>query len=315
MSTASNSRLSSRYFKNRHDLDLMLDLLIKARSQSDDWRYMHIGEMLWNFFMVQCHLDPTQFIRLWFDGPELVGYAILGEDPLFDFQVLPAYEWQGIEEDAMAWAESLLTTLRYQDAQRWGGHLVSGSRQDNPQRRAFLEKHGFIGGGKFSEVNMIRSLDGAIEALTLPEGFRLGSMDMETDVAERAAVQHDVWQPWSVGEVSREDYLRFMQLPYYQPDLDIVAITPQGTMVSYVNGWNDPLNKIGDLGPVGAREAYRHKGLTRAVLSECMRRMQTQGMEKVCVSTTHTNEPAIRLYESVGFRIVNRYIEYTREPG
>jgi hypothetical protein len=37
-----------------------------------------------------------------------------------------------------------------------------------------------------------------------------------------------------------------------------------------------------------------------------------RGMECVTVSTGVTNEAARRLYESVGFRIVNQYIEYVK---
>jgi ribosomal protein S18 acetylase RimI-like enzyme len=83
-------------------------------------------------------------------------------------------------------------------------------------------------------------------------------------------------------------------------------------VAAYVNGWLDPVNKIGDFGPVGAREAYRRQGLTRAVLLECMRRMKARGMDRVCVSTGEPNAAARGLYESVGFRIVNRYVEYAR---
>jgi ribosomal protein S18 acetylase RimI-like enzyme len=94
----------------------------------------------------------------------------------------------------------------------------------------------------------------------------------------------------------------------------VVAVAPDGVIAAYVNGWIDPLNRIGDFGPLGALPAYRRQGLTRAVLQECLRRMQRRGMERVSVSTGVSNTPAIRLYESVGFRIVNKYLEYVK-PG
>jgi ribosomal protein S18 acetylase RimI-like enzyme len=55
------------------------------------------------------------------------------------------------------------------------------------------------------------------------------------------------------------------------------------------------------------------QGLTRAVLLEGLRRMQAYGMDRVCVSTGVSNTPALRLYESIGFKVVNRYLEYIRE--
>ncbi len=76
--------------------------------------------------------------------------------------------------------------------------------------------------------------------------------------------------------------------------------------------WLDPVNKVGDFGPVGARPAYRRQGLTRAVLLECLRRMKARGMDRVCASTGEGNTAARGLYESVGFRIVDSYVEYKR---
>jgi ribosomal-protein-alanine N-acetyltransferase len=56
-----------------------------------------------------------------------------------------------------------------------------------------------------------------------------------------------------------------------------------------------------------AREAHRRRALTRAVLTEDLRRMRALGMSRVCVSTGESNMPALRLYESLGFTVVNHY--------
>jgi mycothiol synthase len=311
-------RLTSRYYKNEDDLQQMLELLMEARSQTDDWRYAHVGDLLFWFFMVACHLNPREHILLWHAGGKLVGYAILGEDPTFDCQVLPEYAWQGIEDEAITWAEKRIAELCKADAQMWGGKLVSGSRQDDAQRIAFLERHGFQIGGEFSEVNMLCSLDRTIPAAVVPAGYQVRAVgdspegNSPGEISNRAAVQREVWQPWTVGNVTDEDYAYFMRLPGYQRDLDVVAVTPDGIIAAYVNGWIDPVNKIGDFGPLGARPAYRRMGLTRAVLLECLRRMQAYGMNRVSVSTGVANTAAICLYESVGFKIVNQYLEYVK---
>jgi mycothiol synthase len=70
------------------------------------------------------------------------------------------------------------------------------------------------------------------------------------------------------GNGSDEDYARLMKLPGYQRELDLVSVAPDGAMAAYVNGWIDPINRIVDFGPVGARPAYRRKGLTRAFCSK-----------------------------------------------
>jgi mycothiol synthase len=103
-----------------------------------------------------------------------------------------------------------------------------------------------------------------------------------------------------------------MRLPGYRAGLDIVTVSPEGEIAAYVNGWIDPVNQIGDFGPVGARQAYRRRGLTRAALLEGLRRMKDLGMSRVCISTGVNNLAAKQLYESIGFKIENKYLDYVR---
>ena len=304
--------LTSRPYESERDLQQMQDLLMKARSHTDDWRYMHIGELTFRFFMVACHLNPQEHIRLWHEDSELVGYAVLGEDPSFDWQVLPEYEWSGIETEALGWAETCLAELRQRDAKQWSGGLVSGARQDNGRRRVFLGQHGFRYSGEFAEVNMLRSLAEPIPESMLPPDCQVRAVAETGEISKRAAVHREVWQPWTDGDVSDEDYAYFMRLPAYHRDLDVVAVAPNGDIAAFVNGWIDPVNRIGELGSVGAVPAYRRQGLMRAVLLEGLRRMQACGMDRACVSTGVSNIPARRLYESIGFEIVNQYLDYVK---
>lgn len=304
---------TSRPYEAATDLRQMYALLTEARSHTDDWRTWHVGELAFGFFMIDCHLDPKVHVRLWHVGERLIGYAILGDDAFFDWQILPEYGKQGIEQEALTWGVGLLAELRAADAERWKGPMVVGTRIDNAERIAFLQANGFQR-GEYVEVNMLRSLDAPIGQQVLPPGCVVRSVAGDSrEVSLRAEAQREVWRPWTVGDVTDEQYARFMRMPGYDRDLDVVAVAPDGTIAAYVNGWLDPVNRIGDFGPVGAREAYRRQGLTRAVLLECMRRMKARGMDRVCVSTGEGNVAARSLYESVGFEIVNRYIEYAGE--
>jgi len=89
--------VTSRPYEADADLRRMYGLLMEARSRANDWRYWHVGELAFSFFMIDCHLDPRRHVRLWHDGGKLVGYATLNDDPFFDWQVLPEYEGKGIE--------------------------------------------------------------------------------------------------------------------------------------------------------------------------------------------------------------------------
>jgi len=160
---------------------------------------------------------------------------------------------------------------------------------------------------------MLRSLVEPIAALSVPDGFQVREVAEMGEHARRAAAHREVWLPWTDGDISEADYARFMRLPGYERDLDIVAVSAQGEIAAFVNGWIDPLNRIGDFGPVGARPAYRRQGLTRLALLEGLRRMQERGMQRACVSTNIANLAAQKLYESVGFEVVNRYLDYVSD--
>jgi len=304
--------LTSRPYAGLDDLRDMRALLMAGRARAGDWRYAHLGLLAWDFFMVVCHLDPEAHIRLWHDASgRLAAYAMLGDEQL-DWQVLPEHAWLGIEGEALEWGEALLADLRRHNPERWGGPLVATARQDDAARIAFLEESGFRYRGESAEVDMIRTLDGPIPEAWFPGGFRVCGLAGRGEATERAAAEQDVWQGFTVGDVTGEQYAALMTLPGYDIGLDVVAVAPGGAIAAYANCWLDPVNRIGDLGPVGARPAYRRRGLTRAVLLEGMRRMKAAGMDRVCVSTGIGNTAAQRLYESAGFTVVNYCRDFVR---
>jgi ribosomal protein S18 acetylase RimI-like enzyme len=289
----------------------MRSLLITGRSRTNDWHYPHVGLMQFNFMMVVFHLDPRAFVRLWHVDDRLVGFAILGEDPSITWHVLPELEWKGVEEEALIWATDRLAELRRRDPGQWLDPLVSGAHHDDDRRLAFLGDNGFSLRGTFSEVNMMRRLDVGVPAPAVPDGFIVREV-APTEAALRAAAHRAVWMPWSDGNISDRDYARFMRMPGYRRDLDVVTVAPEGVFAAAVTGWLDHVNRIGDVGEVGTVPEYRRQGLMRPALLECLRRLRACGMDRACVSTGIDNTPAIRLYESIGFTVANQYLDFTR---
>jgi mycothiol synthase len=309
----STSALTSRAYEGVGDLAKMLDLLMEARSQTNDWHCAHVGELLWNYLVLSSHLPERDHIRLWHEpAGKLAGYALLREGPSVDWEVLPRYEEAGIDEEALAWAEGRVAGLRARDPEKWKKKLGTGARaqEGDALRIAFLERHGFRT-GKYAEVNMIRSLEGAIPEGAVPAGYVMRAVEAK-DVHSRAEAERVVWFPYSDGDISDENYARLMTLPGYVRELDLAAVTQDGIVAANLNAWPDPVNRIGDFGPVGTRTEHRRKGLQRALMLEGMRRLREHGMERVCVSTGVENPAAQALYQSVGFRIVNRWQEWVK---
>lgn len=55
--------VTSRPHETEADLQQMYALLMEGRSRTNDWRYWHVGELAFGFFMIDCHLDPTRHVR------------------------------------------------------------------------------------------------------------------------------------------------------------------------------------------------------------------------------------------------------------
>lgn len=154
-----------------------------------------------------------------------------------------------------------------------------------------------------------RSLD-TIPSAPLPEGFQVRSVAGEHEYGERVSVHREAFHP---SRVTVDAYRRLRESPGYDPDLDLVCVAPNGTFSSYCIAWLDPSTRIGEFEPVGARAAYRRMGLTRAVMSEGMRRLQERGATTAIVSCVESNAASCELYHSLGFREARRWVSYRRE--
>jgi ribosomal protein S18 acetylase RimI-like enzyme len=131
----------------------------------------------------------------------------------------------------------------------------------------------------------------------------------ENEIEDRVAIHREVWHP---SRVTLDGYRAMRTVPGYDPELDIVAVAPDGTIAAYAICWHDEVNRNGLFEPVGAREASRGRGLAKAVLLETLRRLRERGCEHAYVYTTEDREPACRLYLSAGFEIIGRWVGYRR---
>ncbi len=102
------------------------------------------------------------------------------------------------------------------------------------------------------------------------------------------------------------------QSPVYDCEHDIIVVAPDGRVAAFCVFWLDPVNKVGLFEPVGTHPDFQRKGMGRALMLESLRRVKAQGMETAIVCADHDNAAAQRLYESVGFRMVNRLRLYAK---
>ncbi len=295
----------SRPFQDQNDLRALRQFLIELRAQRGHLAYWHIGDLTWRFFMQELRGDPRAIIRLWHDARgALAGFAWFAYDYAFDWQLRVDACARGIEEEILAWAKERWA-VALPNAQGAKPPLWSDALERDAARIAFLERNHFARGDK-PMIYFQRALDDAIPTPKLPDGFSLRAVRAK-DAANRADAHREAFHP---SRVTDEGYARLMQMPEYDRDLDVVAVAPDGGIAAYAMSWVDEVNRLGEFEPVGARVAYRQRGLTKVVLLEGLRRMRVRGADTASVWTNEDNIAAVRLYESVGFTRLDRDWNY-----
>ena len=302
-----DTTIGGRQYGREGDLGAMRDLIVAARAaRAPDSSYWHVGDLVWGMFQNSV-FDPTANIRLWHDANRsLLGFAWFDPPNEVQLEIHPSLRFDGpLPEAMLSWAEA----RRGQLAE--GGtdiELLARALEDDVVRIAFLLGHGFVRSERHY-VHFRRSLDGAIPEPALPDNLVLRPVGGEEEFEERVSIHRDVWHP---SKVTLDAYRRLRAAPGYSPELDLAAVTLEGRFASYCICWLDEANGVGEFEPVGTRAEFRRRGIARAVTSDGLRRMRARGMHTAIVLTASFNEAAIRLYESVGFGMVNREYFYTK---
>lgn len=102
---------------------------------------------------------------------------------------------------------------------------------------------------------------------------------------------------------------------YHLPDENhefLVAVDEMDRVVGYVI--LEIVLDTGDIGNIAVSEQCRQQGLADRLMTECLQRAQSRGLNKVYLEVRPSNEPAMKLYRKHGFEIVGRRKNYYEKP-
>ena len=241
---------------------------------------------------VGCDGSPIGFALLWrpYDTVLLLGSPELAA---------PAIEWTVARARELA-----LPRLRFRP------------RDDELALIRRLERHGFAR-EEWSTVRFRRALDDEPPEAALPVGFAIRHLHGEDEVEAYVALHRE---SFGTENMTVEERLAFMRDPGYVPELDLVAVTPDGALAAFVVSGVDVAESrvagacVGYTDPIGTRPAYRRRGLSRALLREAFRRLKARGVAETHAGTGSWNTATIALLESVGYRQVENVLAYARTP-
>ncbi|MGH2460774.1 MAG: GNAT family N-acetyltransferase [Chloroflexota bacterium] len=229
---------------------------------------------------------------------------------VLDVATHPDAQAGGFDDEIVTWAIECFARLGRERRHRLPYWI--GVRDDQPERAALAERHGFVR-REWTMIQLSRSLDAPIPDAALPDGFRVRPLAGTTEIAAYVATHQAAFE----SEAMTVDWRRrVLASPAYQSDLDLIAEAPDGRLVAFAIGWLGSRadgSTVSQFEPVGTHPDFQRRGLARALLVEGLHRMRAHGAVEALVETDLSRVAARQLYESVGFRVEHRIWMYARE--
>ncbi len=252
--------------------------------------------------------------RVWVDARgEIAGFAVVqaSHNNLY-FHFRPDSLNESAEREMFAWAVDVIRNIAAADGPLT---LDVPAREEDTARVGLLVRHGFVPGDDRT-LGLSRSLVEPFPEPNLPYGWVLRPLAGEGELKEYVATHRAAFGTETMTVPYR---LAIMREVGYLPELDLVAISPDGTLaafcVCFINVESNARTgrKEGEIGIVGTHPAFRQRGLGRAMVLAGMRALKQQGMESATLGVAGTNLAAIHVYESVDFRVhaVTRWYSLT----
>jgi mycothiol synthase len=292
------SRITSRGYAGPFDLKRMVDLLLSSRPVGQIYCYPSQPDLEQLFAMP----DTAQNTRLWEDAQgQLAAFAVLDGSNNLLFEIALQVDGEWLEKEIIAWGLKRLQLNR--DLPSFFTTLDSCCRSDDFLRIDLLQRLGFRQESLHS-VRLVRALAIQFPEIRLPAGFTIRHLAGEQEVDRYVALVHAAFNSENITVASR---LAFIRYPGYIPELDLIAIAPNGDFAAFCLGQIFPRNSTGSrsgeswLDPVGTHPAYRRLGLARALLLSGLSRLSQRGVSEALLGTGSENLAMIRAAKSVGF--------------
>lgn len=317
----------ARSYRDESDLTRIVDLLNLCESVDRLEQGSSLEELRQEFDDPQ--LDPAHDTQLWIDASGLlIGFGQLWipfarqdasqEDSGFLwFKVHPSSRNQGLEAAILAWADQRLRVVGRERGVQM--RLRTGLRDNQRELAEFLKQQGFVDDRYF--YKMARSLAEPLPEPEFPAGFTLRHVEGNQEAEAWVAMYNQTFiDHWEFHPMTVEQFEYYGKDPDYQPELDLIAIAPDGTFAAFCvaeicRAENDRSGRNeGWIPLLGTRRGFRHIGLGRAMLLAGLHRLKAAGVDTALLGVDSRNPSgALRLYESVGFQKQHTRTIYVRD--
>jgi GNAT superfamily N-acetyltransferase len=257
--------------------------------------------------------EPAGFARLY--------HAINDEgEQIFahNGNVLPAFIDAGVERALLQWVEVRAGEIAQAELHAGPRFLQTYTFDVSPARTATLAQLGYSI-ARYGYL-MVRPLDEPIPDLTLPAGIEIRPKLREHFRATWEARNEAFRDHWGHREQTEADWQSYQTWPDHQPELCQVAwdaatneVAGEVTVTIYHRdneafglrrGWTDPIY---------VRRPWRKQDLAKALIARAMRVLKEADMNEAALGVDAQNpNGALKLYESLGYRVKHRTFTYRK---
>lgn len=289
-----------RPFSGPDDLRIMLALVYASPAKN-----LHVMDLPYR--LSSWALDHPANTALWEDTDgQLLAWAVL-QTPFWaiDYALHPRAN-ADLHRQVIDWADHRAAEIKNTPGGLPSWYINVFADQIN--RQGDLEMAGFtcqtdMGDDSWSKVILQRPANMPLTTFNPPPGFTIrplaGRREVEgyVDLHRAAFGSRNMTIDWRS---------RTLTHPNYAPELDLVAVEPEGGLIAFCICW---LNRefggvCGQVEPLGVHPDFRKLGLGQAILMEALRRLTKLGAQQIVIETDNYRNAALQLYESVGFRVV-----------
>lgn len=287
-------------------------MIALAQASPDD--HLHVVDLPYR--LSSWGLDDPGNAALWVDpSGNLVAWAVL-QTPFWtiDYAIHPETE-QSLHQPILDWAGRRATEVAGTPAGVPAWHAMVFADQTGRMRD--LAAAGFVdqadaGEDAWSKVLLRRPATAPATATDPPAGFVVRPLAGESEVEAYVDVHQAVFQSKNMTAAWRARTLRH---PAYRPELDMIAIAPDGQPAGFCVGWlgRRGVATAGQIEPFGVRREYRSLGLAWALLSATLSRLLQAGAEAIYVETDNYRNAAFGVYKAAGFAVFREVLVFGKD--
>jgi GNAT superfamily N-acetyltransferase len=233
-------------------------------------------------------------VQLWeTSAGELAGYILPGGKGDAHLNVHPDY--RHLEGEMIDWAIDKMAALDVD-----GRRLEIYTYEYDVLRQRLLAERGFEKTEYWGMIRHMRLGERPLAQPVVAAGYAIRTTRPD-DMAECQRMADLLNAAFGRSFHNAEEYHNFCRLaPSFHPNLDLVAVAPDGSFAAYVGVPYDEANRRGIFEPVCTHPDHQRKGLAGALMQEALLRLKALGAVDATVDTGD-RVPANRFYDSMGF--------------